>query len=141
MNEVLVTGLGFITSIGNDRCAVTSNIHDLKHGIENPVELQVHESPVKVAGTVKGFELESSDPEDWIYPENYRVPRAVLRSFSPHVLYAWCAVQQAITDANLSDEDLKCSDAGLYTASGGSMRSIHSHFKKWIRMASWLVIL
>ena len=116
MNEVLVTGLGFITSIGNDRPSVTSSLHELRHGIENPAELQVPESPVKVAGTLKGFDLESSDPEDWSYPESYRVPRAVLRSFSPHVLYAWCAVQQAISDANLSEEDLKSPDAGLYTA-------------------------
>jgi 3-oxoacyl-[acyl-carrier-protein] synthase-1 len=130
MNEVLVTGLGFITSIGKDRSSVTSSLHELRHGIENPAELQVPESPVKVAGTLKGFDLESSDPEDWTYPESYRVPRAVLRSFSPHVLYAWCAVQQAISDANLSEEDLKSPDAGLYTASGGSMRSIHRHFKK-----------
>jgi 3-oxoacyl-[acyl-carrier-protein] synthase-1 len=130
MNEVVVSGLGFITSIGNDRASVTKSLTSLQHGIGCPEELQVSESPVKVAGTLKGFDLNSPDPEDWIYPEAFRLPRATLRSFSPHVLYAWCAVKQAIANANLTDEDLRDPDAGLYTASGGSMRSIHKHFQK-----------
>ena len=102
----------------------------MKHGIENPPMLQVDESPVKVAGTVKEFEVDSSDPEDWIYPQQYRVPRATLRSFSPHVLYSWCALQQAIEDANLSEQDIQHPESGLYTSSGGSMRTIHKHFEK-----------
>ena len=130
MNDVFVTGLGFITSVGNDRKSVTSSLLGLHHGIENPPELQVPESPVKVAGTIKDFNLEPSDPEDWTFPGSYQVPRSLLRSFSPHVLYAWCAVQQAITDAKLQEQDFKSPDVGLYTASGGSMRSIHHHFKK-----------
>ena len=99
MKEVWITGIGFITSIGNDRNSVTNSLVNLKHGIVNPPDFQVPESPVKVAGTIKEFDLEPNDPEDWTYPEIYRVPRATLRSFSPHVLYAWCAVKQAIEDA------------------------------------------
>ena len=105
----------------------------MKHGIERPEMLQGQESPVKVAGTVKEFDLDSSDPEDWVYPEQYSVPRSTLRSFSPHVLYSWCAIQQAISDAKISDDELKDPDSGLYTSSGGSMRSIHKHFEKMDR--------
>ena len=68
MEPVWITGMGLITSIGNDRETVTKNLLELRHGIENPAELQVDSSPVKVAGTVKDFEVNSSDPEDWIYP-------------------------------------------------------------------------
>ena len=122
--------MGLITSIGNDRESVTKSLINLQHGIENPPELQVDESPVKVAGTVKNFELDSPDPEDWEYPTKYKVPRATIRSFSPHVLYAWCALQQAIQDAALSDDELQDPECGLYSSSGGSMRSIHKHFTK-----------
>ena len=122
--------MGLITSIGNDRSSVLTSLREMKHGIENPPMLQVDESPVKVAGTVKEFEVDSSDPEDWIYPQQYRVPRATLRSFSPHVLYSWCALQQAIEDANLSEQDIQNPESGLYTSSGGSMRTIHKHFEK-----------
>ena len=122
--------MGLITSIGNDRSSVLTSLREMKHGIENPPMLQVDESPVKVAGTVKEFEVDSSDPEDWIYPQQYRVPRATLRSFSPHVLYSWCALQQAIEDAHLSEQDIQHPESGLYTSSGGSMRTIHKHFEK-----------
>ena len=125
--------MGLITSIGNDRSSVVKSLREMKHGIENPPMLQVDESPVKVAGMVKDFEVDSSDPEDWIYPQEYHVSRATLRSFSPHVLYAWCALQQAIKDANLSEQDIQDPDSGLYTSSGGSMRSIHKHFEKMDR--------
>ena len=133
IEPVWITGMGLITSIGNDRSSVVKSLREMKHGIENPPMLQVDESPVKVAGMVKDFEVDSSDPEDWVYPQEYHVSRATLRSFSPHVLYAWCALQQAIKDANLSEQDIQDPDSGLYTSSGGSMRSIHKHFEKMDR--------
>ena len=64
MEPVWITGMGLITSIGNDRSSVLTSLREMKHGIENPPMLQVDESPVKVAGTVKEFEVDSSDPED-----------------------------------------------------------------------------
>ena len=133
MEPVWITGMGLITSIGNDRSSVLTSLREMKHGIESPPMLQFDESPVKVAGTVKEFEVDSSDPEDWIYPQQYRVPRATLRSFSPHVLYSWCALQQAIEDAHLSEQDIQHPESGLYTSSGGSMRTIHKHFEKMDR--------
>ena len=133
MEPIWITGMGLITSIGNNRSSVLESLRSMKHGIECPTMLQGDDSPVKVAGTVNEFEVDSSDPEDWIYPAQYRVPRATLRSFSPHVLYAWCALQQAIEDANLSEEEIQDPESGLYTSSGGSMRSIHKHFEKMDR--------
>ena len=133
IEPVWITGMGLITSIGNDRSSVVKSLREMRHGIENPPMLQVDESPVKVAGMVKDFEVDSSDPEDWVYPQEYHVSRATLRSFSPHVLYAWCALQQAIKDAHLSEQDIQDPDSGLYTSSGGSMRSIHKHFEKMDR--------
>ena len=131
--EVWVTGLGFITSIGCNKADVKDSLINLKHGITSPAMLQVAESPVKVAGTIDEFNLDSNDPEDWQFPSIYKIPRSRLRSFSPHVLYAWCCLQQAIEEAKLDHSDLHDPDAGIYTASGGSMRSIHKHFEKMDR--------
>ena len=47
MEPVWITGMGLITSIGNDRETVTRNLLELRHGIENPPELQVDSSPSK----------------------------------------------------------------------------------------------
>ena len=75
--------MGLITSIGNDRSSVVENLRLMRHGIECPLMLQGDDSPVKVAGTVKEFEVDSSDPEDWVYPNKYRVSRAILAVFHP----------------------------------------------------------
>ena len=39
---------------------------------------------------------------------------------APHGVYAYCAMQQAVEDAKLSEADWSNPDTGLYAASGGS---------------------
>ena len=53
-------------------------------------------------------------------PDPYRIKREILRGMAPHGVYAWCAMQQAIADAGLAEEDVSNGDTGLYAASGGS---------------------
>ena len=57
MEAVHITGMGFITSIGNSIGTVTESLRELKHGIDFHPELQGDDSPVKLAGTVKEFDL------------------------------------------------------------------------------------
>ena len=102
----------------------------MSSGIELHPDLQSEDSPVKVAGTIKGFDTASMDPEDWVYPDEYQLRRDVLRSFSPHVLYAWCAVQQAIKTSSLQIEDISNENTGMYTASAGSMNRIFRNFQQ-----------
>ncbi|MBL62861.1 MAG: beta-ketoacyl synthase [Opitutae bacterium] len=130
MHKVYITGIGFVTSIGNDCASVEHSLRALTPGIGLHPEMQDDPSPAKVAGIIKDFDVSSVDPEDWEYPERYQVRRDVIRSFSPHVLYAYCSMKQAIDDANLGEEDVSNPDCGLYTASGGSMRSVHKHLEK-----------
>ena len=120
MPRVFITGLGFITSIGNDGATVTRNLRELRHGIELYPPFQSPEIPVKVAAPVRGFFTDSTDPEDWTFPPGYTIRREILRGMAPHGVYAWCAMQQAIADARLTDADVSNSDTGLYAASGGS---------------------
>ena len=130
MTKVYITGLGFITSIGNSVDEVFHSLREMSSGIELHPDLQSEDSPVKVAGTIKGFDTASMDPEDWIYPDEYQLRRDVLRSFSPHVLYAWCAVQQAIKTSSLQIEDISNENTGMYTASAGSMNRIFRNFQQ-----------
>ena len=115
--NVVITGLGFITSIGNDRETVADS---LKNGIEVYKQFDDPKIPAKCVGTIKNFDTESCDPEDWTYPPEYRVRRDVLRGFAPHCLYAYCAMEQAIKDANLSPAEISNIMTGMYTASAGS---------------------
>lgn len=127
MPKVFVTGLGFITSIGNDTPTVLESLRALRHGMVTYEPFQKNGVPVKVAAPIKGFETTSVDQEDWTYPERYRVRREFVRSMGPNVLYAYCALQQAIADAGLSNEDVSNDDTGMFAASGGSP-SLLSHY-------------
>lgn len=120
MRKVYITGLGFISSIGNDKSAVEASLRALRHGFELYPPFQRPEVPVKVVGTIKDFTVDSVEPEDWTFPERYKIRRELLRSMAPHGLYAHCAMLQAIEDARLADADLQNEATGLYCASAGS---------------------
>ena len=123
----VVTGLGFITSIGNDRAAVTRSLRTLTPGLARIEFLCNPSLPVKVAGTVKEFTVDSPSWRDWRYPERYVLPRETLRSLAPHGLYAMCAVEQALGDSGLKPEMLTDGATGLYCASAGSAFLLHHH--------------
>ena len=73
MPRVFITGLGFVTSIGNDAATVAGNLRAMRHGFETYPPFQKPEIPCKVIGTIKGFSTDSVDPEDWTWPEGYAI--------------------------------------------------------------------
>ncbi len=72
MRRVVVSGIGFVTSIGNDQPTVLANLRNLRHGIELFLDFASEKIPVKVVGTIKDFDTSSYDAEDWSYPSEYR---------------------------------------------------------------------
>lgn len=132
MPEVVVTGAGFITSIGNNESEVLDSLRTLKHGIVLYPPFEPTNVPINVAAPVKGFQTDSPDPEDWSYPDSYRVRRDTLRSMPPHGLYAYCAMKQAIESANLSEDEVSNEDTGIFTASAGSAQLFHHHVDRML---------
>ena len=127
MRKVYISGVGLITSIGNDVPTVSQNLRALRHGFELYPPFQKPDVPVKIVGTIKEFVTDTPDPEDWLYPPRYSIKRDVLRELAPNSLYAYCAMLQAIDDARLAPEDISNPDTGLYAASGGSPFLTHYH--------------
>jgi 3-oxoacyl-[acyl-carrier-protein] synthase-1 len=125
--SAVVTGLGFITSIGNDRAGVTRSLRELTPGLARVEFLGNPALTVRVAGTVKEFAVDSPSWRDWHYPARYELPRETLRSLSAHGLYALCAVEQALADAGLDRGTLTDGATGLYCASAGSAFMLHHH--------------
>ncbi|HEY1765747.1 MAG TPA: beta-ketoacyl-[acyl-carrier-protein] synthase family protein [Opitutaceae bacterium] len=134
MPRVFITGLGFVTSIGNDAAAVTDSLRALKHGFELYGPFQKPDIQCKVVGTIKGFNTKSTDPEDWTWPDGYEIKRETIRSMAPHGLFAHCAFLQALADARLGEADVSNTRTGLYAASGGSPMLTHFHHDRMIRL-------
>ena len=132
MPRVFITGLGFITSIGNDAATVARNLREQRHGFELYPPFQRPDVPVKVIGTIKEFTADSTDPEDWTFPARYKIKRELLRSMAPNGLFAHCAMIQAIADARLTEPDIANPDTGLYAASGGSPMLTNYHHTRLI---------
>jgi 3-oxoacyl-[acyl-carrier-protein] synthase-1 len=121
MKRVAVTGLGFITSIGNNRPQVLRSLQECRTGVEPFPEFAGADSPVKLAGTVKGFQFPTSYFEDWTFPSEYQLTREQLRPMAPNSLYAYGAMQQAIAEAKLTPDQVSNPRTGVMCASGGSM--------------------
>ncbi len=122
--RVVVSGLGFVTSIGNDQRTVATSLRELRSGIERVDFLPGTDLPVKVVGTLKGFDTAAAQWPGWTWPEGYTFPRDLLRGMAPHGLYALCATEQLIADAKLTANELTADDTGMFCASAGSPRML-----------------
>ena len=100
MKRVVITGLGFITSIGNSREEVLHSLQTTKTGVERyPEFIDDPTVPVSLVGTVKGFGFPTTEFEDWTFPPHYKIARETLRPMAPNTLFAYFALRQAIEDA------------------------------------------
>jgi 3-oxoacyl-[acyl-carrier-protein] synthase-1 len=110
MRRVVVTGLGIVSSIGNNAEEVTASLKAGKSGIEASPEMVEHGFRSQIAGTLK------IDPKD-------HVDKRALRFMGPGAAYAHIAMTQAIADAGLSDDHVSNVRTGLVAGSGGPSTS------------------
>ena len=131
MRSVVVTGLGFVTCIGNDKAAVSDSLLNLRNGIRIYPPFEGKDYMVHVAGVVNGFNVDSTDPEDWTLPADMPPMRLEqLRSLAPHCAYAVYSTAQAIADAKLPPEAISNVRTGMYTASSGSSMMMYSNIDR-----------
>jgi len=128
--DVFITGLGFITSIGNDAAAVTASLREGRHGMTAWDFCANPNIPVKVAAPVRDFAVDSPSWRDWTWPERYDIPRETLRGLAPHGVYAFCAMEQALADAGLARTDITDGNTGLFCASAGSAFMLHHNLSQ-----------
>jgi 3-oxoacyl-[acyl-carrier-protein] synthase-1 len=134
MRNVVVTGIGLVTCLGHDTETVAGNLRDLKHGFIRYAPFEADERiPVHVAAPIPGFVTDSTDPEDWTFPEDIRFRLEQLKGLSPNALYAHFALRRAAADAGLELDALSDRRTGLYTASSGSAAMTHFHLDRMKR--------
>jgi len=126
--RVAITGLGFVTPIGNDRASVLSSLREGRHGL-GPVQW-FPDCPVRVAGLIRGFDTSNLNRLLWTWPDDYEISRTAVRSLPPHGLYALCALEQAVRESGLAADEVASPETGLFCASGGSPRYVHHHLRE-----------
>jgi 3-oxoacyl-[acyl-carrier-protein] synthase-1 len=130
--RVVITGLGFITSIGNSTAEVLDSLRHARSGIAIFPELPQTPGSPRVAGTIKGFDFPGLAFDDWTCPPGYAIDRNELRSMCPHGVYAWCAMQQAIAHAGLAPDRVSHPRTGAMCASGGSMWMLYENLNTMV---------
>ncbi|MFZ5671975.1 MAG: beta-ketoacyl-ACP synthase I [Pseudomonadota bacterium] len=112
MRRVVVTGIGIVSSIGNNAQEVLASLREAKSGVvkaEDYAKLgfrcQVHGAPT--------LDLDSA------------VDRRVRRFMGDGAAWNWVAMRQAIGDSGLEESDVKNERTGIIMGSGGpSTRTI-----------------
>ncbi len=111
--RVAVTGMGFITPIGNDVETVWSNLVEGVSGVGLITHFNTEGFDTKIAGEVKGF-----NPEDWM-------DRKTARHIGRYCQFALAASKQALAQANLDPGQMDPDDVGVIVSSGiGGMEEI-----------------
>ncbi|MBN2235672.1 MAG: beta-ketoacyl-[acyl-carrier-protein] synthase family protein [Opitutales bacterium] len=133
-SRVVVSGLGFISSIGNSKQDVTDSLLSLRHGFEKVEFLENPDIPIRLVGSVKGFEVNSPFYQQWKWPDGYTLPKELIRSMPPHGVYAYCALTQALKDADIGAESLReDTRTSLFCASAGSPFLLGHHLSEMRR--------
>ncbi|MEP0277318.1 MAG: beta-ketoacyl-ACP synthase I, partial [Nitratireductor sp.] len=112
MKRVVVTGLGIVSSIGNNPGEVEASLRDARSGISFSDEFAEHGFRCQVWGAP------TLDPTDL-------VDRRAMRFLSKGGAWNHVAMQQAIADSGLAETDITNERTGIIMGSGGpSTRTI-----------------
>ncbi|QIM63796.1 beta-ketoacyl-[acyl-carrier-protein] synthase I [Pasteurellaceae bacterium Orientalotternb1] len=111
MKRVVITGLGVISSIGNNKEEVLASLREGKSGIEFVPEFQEMGMRSQIAGTIKLNPAELID-------------RKIYRFMGDAAAYAYLSMKEAIEDSGLSEDQVSNDRTGLVIGAGtGSARS------------------
>ena len=110
MRRVVITGLGIVSSIGNNAAEVLSALKEGKSGISFNEDMAEHGFRSQVAGAI---DLDLTE----------HVDKRTLRFMGPGAAYAHIAMGQAIADAGLEEKDVINPMTGVIAGSGGPSTS------------------
>jgi 3-oxoacyl-[acyl-carrier-protein] synthase-1 len=107
MRRVVITGIGIVSSLGNNRQEVTSSLHEGRSGIEYIEEYRELGFRSQVGGTI------SIDPEQ-------HIDRKLRRFMGNSAAYNYIAMQEAVADSGLTEDMVSNERSGLIAGSGGA---------------------
>ncbi|MCP5015198.1 MAG: beta-ketoacyl-ACP synthase I [Ketobacter sp.] len=106
MKRVVVTGMGIVSCLGNDKESVTASLREGRSGIRFKEEYKEMGLRSNVAGQV---DIDISE----------HIDRKPLRFMGDAAAYAYIAMGQAIADAGLTEDQVSNIRTGIVAGSGG----------------------
>jgi 3-oxoacyl-[acyl-carrier-protein] synthase-1 len=110
MRRVVVTGLGIVSSIGNNADEVLTSLREGRSGITANEDMKEHGFRSQIAGAID-LDIKA------------HVDKRTLRFMGPGSAYAHIAMGQAISDAGLTEKEIINPMTGLIAGSGGPSTS------------------
>ncbi len=108
MRRVVITGLGIVSSLGNNKAEVKQSLFEGKSGITFQPEYAARGLRSQVAGSIKNLDIEAL------------IDRKQFRFMAKGHAYAWIALQEAIADSNLPPEMVSNIRTGMIVGAGGT---------------------
>ena len=106
--RVVVTGLGIVSSLGNNKKEVQDSLYHARSGITFQPDYAAMGLRSHVAGSIKNLNLEEL------------IDRKLFRFMAKGHAYAWLAMQEAIADSDLSETMVSNIRTGLIVGAGGA---------------------
>lgn len=106
MRRAVITGMGIVSCLGNDKATVTNSLRNGISGIQRRKDFAEMGLRCNVGGLI------DLDPKD-------HIDRKVLRFMGDSAAYGYIAADRAIADAGLSEEMVSNHRTGLIMGSGG----------------------
>ena len=107
MKRAVITGLGIVSSLGNNQEEVLASLKEGRSGITFSEEFKEAGLRSHVWGNVKNL-----DPKDLI-------DRKIFRFMSDCSAYAYLSMEQAVADSGLTEEQVSNLRTGIVVGSGG----------------------
>jgi 3-oxoacyl-[acyl-carrier-protein] synthase-1 len=110
MRRVVVTGMGIVSSIGNNTQEVLASLHEAKSGISRAEQFADHGFRCQVAG-MPNIDVESA------------IDRRAMRFLGQGAAWNHIAMEQAIRDSGVEQNDIVNERTGIIMGSGGPTTS------------------
>lgn len=108
MRRVVITGMGIVSSLGNNKAEVLDSLRHGRSGITYQPEYEQMGLRSHVAGSIKNLNVEEL------------IDRKLMRFMAKGHAYAWLAMQEAIADSSLPEELVSNVRTGLIVGAGGA---------------------
>jgi len=114
MRRVVITGIGIVSCIGNNKTEVLDSLLKTKSGIVFSEEHKKYNFRSHVVGTVKNLDVDK------------HIDRKVKRFMGDGSVYNYIALKEAIEESGLSEKEVSNEKTGIIMGSGGpSIKNVY----------------